>query len=319
MVAMVEKNIDAEAHFIAFPGLLTPNEILTSDPKAPLLTGNEFANDVYFRLREYISHLKANRAPIDWSRVSLVGVSGGASVVFNLLAVDATQETRIFSGPSLAMSPVLAPQYSFQMLDLGRQKALAGGVPNAALTTLGTVTKGLLTRTGHEKILLMGLSTEDEANQSRFHHLFYNEFSLIDLRDTAAATHSSDFKFGPKSDGKSGNTYSEYFSDYTFSRHQKLGWVNSGQSYEQYIDPMSTLRTIESPVMIVFTRDDPVLAREISSERNPAGPIKNVLDQIESLENPITVFSPERGAHMGYFLDTEWLALLFREVFAQER
>ncbi len=319
IVAMVEKNVAADAHFVAFPGLLTPKEILISDPKAPLLSGNEFANDVYFRLREYFLKLQSAKAPIDWSRVSLVGVSGGASVVINLLAVDAMQESRIFTGPALAMSPVLAPAHSFRVLDRGRRNALAGGVESAALTTLGTVTKGLLTRTGHEKILLMGRTTEDEATQSRFRHLFYNEFSLIDLRDTAAASHSSDFDFGAKKDGKDGNTYLEYFRDYTFPKHEELGWVPAGWSYERYIDPMNALKAVESPLMIVFSRDDPVLARVVDGQGGQELDIQNVLKQIEELENPVSLFAPERGAHMGYFLDSEWLALLFREVFAPEK
>jgi pimeloyl-ACP methyl ester carboxylesterase len=305
-VALVEKNLNSEVHIIGMPGFLT-TEVLSFKPKFPDLNGDYIARDLRQRILALIKAKADQGYGVDMNRIYITGYSGGATIALAMAAVDDDFKEPLITGGVLAFSPIVDLQAANFILDKNHKVAKAKGV-NGGLTTVGTILKNLASSNSHQSVIsLQGLKdAENTDKRENLSHLFFNEFTIVDLKTVAKSSQSLDFKWGEWIKGNGGNTYYEYFELYAFNRLKDMNLL-SERSFSRATDVVPLWKQIRTKNLIVFATDDPVLATDVSSGKV----VEKVEGQLRRLrkEAPhLNIFSPERGGHMGYFLDTKWLS-----------
>ena len=139
-----------------------------------------------------------------------------------------------------------------------------------------------------------------------------NEFTHVDLKDTLTAV---GFDID-KVEGEFGY-YNAYIRTGLGSVLNRLPFhIPSHQltkefldkSYDTLQDANPFLDSIDRPLLIYFSQDDPILSSYDSSGQPQA--ITEILERAEKNPN-ITVFNPKYGAHIGVFLDPVFDDLIY--------
>jgi hypothetical protein len=306
-----------EPQLMVFAGFLTP-EFLNLRSRNPALTTAEPARDLYVRLRAAIAEWKrSGRLDAD-SQVGLVGFSGGASLVISLLAEDSRHGgPLLFDRGGIAFSPVLDLPISFQVLD-GANKLLneRSFPPSRALTTplfpdaLLALLRGYTPSNPAPFLRLTSSNSAARQTARRRETIgrFYREFQRVDLATTSKAsyTETPTFRIAAEQARKEDRlNYGEYYRRIVFE------CLQPGHNFERgtRIEPeLERIRRV--PIYLVFAQDDPVLS-QIDPEL--AGSKLRFPSRLQSIvkfakgQPNMRVFNPIRGAHMGYFLDRNYL------------
>lgn len=287
---------------LAFPGPMTPKEFLRSAPKFPDPNGYFSARDLYHRISQFVSSKSKDGA----ENVVLMGASGGASLALWMSFHD----NEGWIDRTVAFSPVLDTKRSFTILDFARSRAEAS-VGNAAITTPGSLIAGALKYPNHYSILSLFSKNADDEERARLINLFYNEFSVVDLKDTLEAAHPellAEFSRDLRAE-------TQDYADHTWTYLKQAPAIiqnttgMSTQVLNKLNMPQTLIDGIQNPTWVVYPIDDPVLSVESPLSLGFASKFR--LSRARSLLPEETshtkIFAPEGGGHMGYFLDTQWL------------
>lgn len=304
IVDLTEQNLDGQVHFIALPGFLSA-EVLAFGPKFPDIQGNFIAADLRARILALVENRVRAGFGIDLNKVFVMGYSGGATIALHMAAQESTARRRLVTGGVLAFSPVLDLQTSNSILDNAHDRARARGV-KAGLTTLGTLFKNLGGSTSYQSVIeLQGSMATNAAKRDHLTQLFYNEFTVVDLNSVVGSSQSQGYSPElPAGDG-TGFSYRDYFERFALNKLNAENKLHQ-MDFERATDIVPIWRQIESKNLIIFAMDDPVLAMD--PERGTTA--KKIVTQLQKLRRTapqLQVFTPKRGGHMGYFLDTPWL------------
>ncbi|HVJ64451.1 MAG TPA: hypothetical protein VM901_04275 [Bdellovibrionota bacterium] len=311
-VALVEKTAFEPVNFIAMPGFLTP-EVLSFAPRRVDITGELMARDLLPRLRRLVARINQESARIDTTKIYLVGASGGASLALEIAAVDGTLDEPLIS-KVIAFNPVLDLKTTNSVLDAAKREAFSAGVQDG-LTTPKSLVVGLFDPPSDASLVRM-LGARDSSfagKRQKITRMFYNEFTVVDLKTAADSTQSADFRWGQRSDGASGDNYADFYEIYAMDQTKRLGANRAGYDFEHISQVIPRWRNILAQTTIVFPEDDPVLSR-LPSERDAPERILTRFEQIRYGIPRVKLFTPKRGAHMGYFLDTAWLEGVFTDL-----
>lgn len=315
-----------DPHIIAMPGFLTP-EVLESRPRRPMMTVREPALDLYARLRDWISEEeRKGLIPKDF-QMGILGFSGGGSLAIALLAEDQRQfdlrggqRRRLFDRGAIALSPVLDAPTSFGALDRANAILDQEGFPAGRALTKPIFPDFLLallrgfSASNPKPYLRLTAKKSSVHSAARRHELigrFYREFQVVDLATVAAAPweESAEVRREVKKVEKRGPlNYGNFFTKVARSEGDE-------DSLER------TLSQIKgAPLYIVFPQDDPVLSRvdpEIAGRKvvGMPKPLNQLIARARTKEN-IRVFTPPRGAHLGYFLDMDYMQEILTRFFA---
>ena len=316
-----------EAHFndpniISFAGYLSPAFLEGVCDEIPW-DALSIARDLYSRLRVYLNTINSN--PL---KTGVIGFSGGGGLAIELLATDSqtqrnkrntlhaeleaqTKENRLFGLGGAVFSPTLHGRVIFHNLDT----AVSEIEHTKALTTIGL-----------KNIVFMALAHRDlkmnwediidyyEYDPQDFLERAFNEFTHVDLADTLKAVGVDPSKI---------NGELSYYNAYVntgFREDVRLAFQGEIEAYqgptnlvemvlpEGELDSLydketnikPALASIDSPLTIYFSQDDPVL-----SSYNAGGQPQAITEILQSAgKNPaITVFNPKYGGHIGVFLD----------------
>jgi hypothetical protein len=318
-----------EPHLIVFAGFLTP-EFLALRARRPAVTTRESAQDLYVRLRAALPGWKASgRIPLD-ATIGLVGFSGGANLVISLLAEDARHGGQpLFDGGGIAFSPVLDLPTSYRVLD--GAKALLDArhfPPGRALTKpifpdfIVSYLQGYRPSSPRAFLALTAANARSSLSARRRDVLgrFYREFQAVDLVTTSEAIYPEalSLRAAARAAGAEGRLdYDEYYHQIVYRALHREGRFEAAYRLQ---DELALLG--RSPLYLVAAQDDPVLSKidlELSGvETEVPARNKGVLKFAQQLPN-VRVFNPQRGAHMGFFLDSSYLEATFRGFFHRTR
>lgn len=306
------------SHLIVLEGFLTP-QFLKAYPDLPELSGQLAAEDLYFRLKGFLSDLQREGKIPSRMEVGLLGFSGGANVALSLLAVDSTvtrDAKPLFSSGAIAYSPILDLTSTFSILDDSSRQVLEVGFPkNRALTTF---TSGLqLFWSGYSPdnlapfFKLLNANNSAKPTAQDFIRRFYREFTLVDLKGVVNAPYVQRVQC---SKPRESDTYQSYYEECVFPLYRKTFALGASTTLSDYADFLKITAPIRvPPVYIVFAQDDPVLAvSEVAPARNPE--LDRIFNGLRQRKN-FRVFAPERGAHLGYMLDSVFLTSSIRTFF----
>jgi len=319
--SVILKRCFPDASIMVMPGFLTP-EVLSARPLIPELDGTLVARDLYRRMRY---HFERN-----WARlpeVGLIGYSGGGALALSLLAEDETYaaehgKTRLFRLGGIAYSPVLDPLAAFEVLDAGSRWADSNGYSSRKAITTPVIpdllfaalkNRGPWNLDYYARYLL---DTPEMAEARRdLRARFYREFALVDLRGVIDAH----YQISPAEVCPVTN-HQKFYRDIVFPLHQQIvPELVGSRTIEEYASLPHTLRGLRSSrAYIVFPLDDPVLScAQTNGEIVPHPRVIAALDWLKTLPN-VRVFAPERGGHMGYFLDAQFLERCMAVFFGQD-
>jgi hypothetical protein len=244
--------------------------------------------------------------------VGLIGTSGGARLVVDMLAIDAenartTGQPHIFERGGLALSPALDLHSVFSTLDgeVDFNRA-AGLLPSATFTQY-------LRQLAIKKAKNFSLPQMEDFFFAgpEIERRFFEEFSAIYLRDVAHAfPANADYDWTTDA----ARRCYPFFADYGFGKYVATGEIATGVTFDSYTDMRPRLRDVAAPLTIVFTHDDPVLrnSRYASDRRFPTR-LREILDFAKV--SGARVFEREYGSHHAYFLDTRFMRELLVEAF----
>ena len=301
------------ANLLALAGFLTP-ETLSAKPYIPEITAELTARDLYRRLSTLIADLqRAGKLP-RLLRIGVLGYSGGANLALSLVAEDSAQANAArFRLGAIAFSPIVDLSGTFLILDQSSDAILRDGFPRTrGLTTLSNMIGLFLAgfRPGNIPIFLE-LMNRDTGKKLRkeFVRRFYREFQLVDLQAVRRAHYAKRLTCGE-------NSFLSFYRACVFPIHQREFHLPPGQTMDEYADFNRLVGPIrQAPVYLILAKDDPVLVRSSVTATYAEG-VEHVLDQLRSRPN-FRVFNPEKGGHMGYFLDSQFLADTVRTFFSQ--
>jgi hypothetical protein len=309
---------------LAFSGFLTP-EFLTLGNPYPDIRQDRVARDLYARIRAFLKTRYGTQ--LTALRPGLVGYSGGATLVLQTLAQDARQSTPLFTGGSLAASPILHAATAFENLDRAADEAVRTGTPEREGLTTPLSMMDFLFHGIPSSASVLRASRNNEISSTTTRSLvgkFRNEFLVVDLRTVAASSSGNGFhwqwgRISPEQSARGlGNRYVHFYKDFIYNkiyRAQVPGAANL--SFEAFADLRPAFASIQQPAYVVFAEDDPVLsnANYAHDGRFPA-PIAEVIR--DSAQNPnLHFFVPRFGGHVGYALDTSWYRALLRTVLGE--
>jgi hypothetical protein len=309
------RNAFPSAHLIVLEGFLTPH-FLRARPLFPELSGAEAANDIYQRVRGYLRSLQERgKIPKD-IQAGLIGFSGGANLALSILSADAAINSGapLFARGALAYSPIVDLSTTFAILDQSSRKILDSGFPaSRGLTTIHGAIQMLLHgyTAGNVPAFISLLSTQME-NNGRSQDIvkrFYREFTIVDLANLMRAGYVTDVA-GSK-DPERG--YEAYYRDGVFPLHQKRLGLHSDVTFSSYTNLGNLTSSIKVPVYVVFAQDDPVLALSTIVPA-PHPEVALTLAALRRRGN-FRVFSPDRGGHLGFILDSRFLLGTIRGFF----
>ncbi len=295
-------------HLIAAPGFLTP-EMLAAEPEMPELTGELTAGDLFRRIASAMDEMQESGILPKNLEAGLVGFSGGANVALSMLAEDARQgQTRRFRAGALAFSPVLDLAGTFRLLDESSNAILAKGFPPThGLTTLMNMIGPFLNgyRPGNLKAFL-GIMRADAspARAEDLVHRFYREFQIVDLRGVRKAPYREAVE-----EGRLGVrlSFDSFYREHVLPLHRRLRSLDPQVTLAEYTGfSRMVAPVVQAPVYVVLAQDDPVLVRSSVSPAH-ADRVASELDSLRAKSN-FRVFHPEMGGHMGYFLDSRYVA-----------
>lgn len=312
IVASIEKVSREPVHFVAMPGFLTP-EVLAHSPKFPDPSGVFVARDLRIRLFALLRVLSESGVLIKTNQIYIMGYSGGAGIALEIAGLDGKSDRSLVTGGVLAFSPVVDLATANRVLDSAQAEAHRLGI-KAGLTTPGSLVKGLFDPPSVNTVLRLQGTTSAERNSKRetLSHMFYNEFTTVDLKTVADSSQSRDFAWGPQAQGKSGNSYKDYFETYAVAKMIQEGAVPVDTTFESLVDVVPRWSRIRTKNLIVFALDDPVLAKN-SFDGHPQPNLEKRLNRLKTEASNLKLFLPKRGGHMGYFIDTKWLQETLRD------
>jgi hypothetical protein len=306
-------------HFVVFAGFLSP-EFLNLQSSVPALGGALPARDLLPRLRHLVAQLKADGKIPEKTEVCLLGFSGGANLVISLLAEDERQKRRGEDKPLLssgiAFSPILDLPSSFEILDRSTQLLTQQGFPAAqALTspfkdnTLFAALRGSNPFEADPYLQMTHRIPENEPKRRELAAHFYREFEVEDLATVMTAPYTGMERLKK---GLPPYSYHKYYRETVFPEHQRRFQLDGQRTFEEYAKIEPELEAIRAPLYLVFSQDDPVLAKSgLLSAEQMTERCREVLRKAR-LNSSIRVFSPAYGAHLGYILDNAFLKSVFR-------
>ena len=264
-----------DPNLIAFDGYLTKTFLSNVCDQIPW-DGKALSYDLYNRLRATVPKLLR--------QVGVVGFSGGANLALGLLSADAKSEHPIFKLGGAVFSPVLHGRSVYQTLDTEYSHSQINR--SHRLTSLDLYNLQFVLR--HFRLPDWTSVGELYAQDPReFSARFYNEFRH-DLDDARAAINLP----ATAQDG-----YYQSFVLQGFAHGQSSSHMD--QDYDAATD-LHSLSVIDRPLLIYFSKDDPVL----SGSRSQGQPeiITQLLQDLRVKPN-IVVFNPEFGGHTGALVD----------------
>ena len=274
--------------------------------------GSTIAKDFYSRLRVYLSEIQAQP-----EYTGVIGFSGGGGLAIGILGTDAqfsksNQGQRFFGLGGAVFSPTLHGRTIFENLDASIKDIDHSRV----LTTVGAEWKEV----SHIWFLAKALAVNDwgldwrdvidlyEGDVQNFWERSLNEFTHVDLKDTLTAVgfdiDKVEDEFG---------YYNAYIKtglgrNVLNGRPSLMTKEFLDKAYDKLQDPNPFLDSIDRPLLIYFSQDDPILSSYDSSGQPQA--ITEILERAEKNPN-IMVFNPKYGAHIGVFLDPVFDDLIY--------
>ncbi|MDE0518244.1 MAG: hypothetical protein OXH36_01615 [Bdellovibrionales bacterium] len=301
-IAALDKKFDNPT-IIIFTGYLSPVFLEGTCKEIPW-NGAAIAKDFYLRLRVYLSEIKAQP-----EYTGVIGFSGGGGLAIGILGTDA-QSSKINNGENCfglggaVFSPTLHGRTIFENLDT----SIKGIAHSRVLTTVGPE----WAEASHVWFLAKAMIANDwgldwrdvinlyESGVQNFWERSLNEFTYVDLKDTLTAVGFDIDQI--KGEFGYYNTYINTGLRNTLkgipSRMMTKAFLD--KSYDTLQDANSFLDSVDRPLLIYFSQDDPILSSYDASGQPQA--ITEILEQAEKNPN-ITVFNPRYGAHIGAFLD----------------
>lgn len=324
----------SQPHLLVFEGHMVPSVIQARKPRFPDIYGSVIAKDLYPRIKAWT---KATFKETLQLQTGLIGFSGGANIVINLLKEDSaiSPNSKQFTG-GLALSPVLDAKAAFTNIDNSVDDIIENGhSPNDSLMHGPGLAWNIFTLIKQNPLNLTRECKKESMELIR--KRFINEFVRVDLHDMCGTAVAPDFifkldaqKFTEYDYSYEGNRYLHFLQ---YSKAKYLSWAISNaiknhpgdfkmqkqkldELTQEYEDLSWTLKRVDSPLYIVFPIDDPVLSRFYFDKDHPITfdelhkDLKTVIALIRSMKHShfIRVFTPDTGAHMAYFLDKKWLS-----------
>jgi hypothetical protein len=301
--SLISDQIPQKPSFLFFPGQLTV-EALASKPLKPDPTGELMARDIYERLKVFISKKS------EIKEIAILGFSGGASLVVYMLALDSKSKSPLFTKGGIAFSPVLDSRLAFKILDDQRKLVLQEKIigENEAMTTSGFIAKEitsnslsrLFSKAEPDYVKPLKLCQDPLQKEAlEWKHRFFNEFTVVDLKTVCEQT-----QFGSSVTDDDRNHQSLNYCEYYI--------LNAIENDSPKLNLKITFSEIKKPLYLIFTKDDQVLANPNFDFDKAVSPnIEAIIKEAKSNKN-IHVFFPSFGGHMAYFLDTKYLAELFK-------
>jgi hypothetical protein len=295
------------SHLVVMEGFLTP-DFLRGRPLVPELSGVAAANDLYQRLGEYFAELQSRGTIPKGFQAGLIGFSGGADLALAILAADSIRGVRhpLFSRGAIAYSPIIDLNAAFHILDDTSRAILAAGFPsNEGLTTFHGAFQLLIHgyTPGHVAAFISLLSSKIAKDRRiEFTFRFYREFTIVDLANIMHAKYA----VNPDCPKDPEQGYGTYYEDCVFPLHRRLFGLSSETTFSDYTSFEHLIAPVQSaPVYLVFAQDDPVLAKSTVVPQADSE-VPRVLAELRNRSN-FRVFTPRRGGHMAYILDSRFL------------
>ena len=296
-VHILNKTFD-DPHLVAFDGYLSPSFLKEACRKIPWNI-HTLARDIHLRLNRFFQS-----AGLAGSSKGLIGFSGGASIVIALLGQEGLnpREQKVFDLGGVGFSPLLHIRTTFDHLD--RQRQLSS-IPHQGLTTMEikNVSRFFMTSLfSMNSPLWVKVLKLYQKSPKEFIDRAFNELTIVDLKNMLEALNI------PVEDNQL-----SYYDTFVYKGFQES--LPSDVSPEEDLDRLfdeatdltPSLRAIQAPLFVYFSRDDPFV-----SYNNPSSHT-DILKVLEVLsENPhITLFHPRFGGHTGALLDSSLEDMIF--------
>ena len=295
---------------IALDGYLSPAFLQNGTCHEIPWDAKAIALDIRERLKRALDAINA-----DPKKTGLIGYSGGGGLILPMLAEDAkeakglsgeksSKHSRLFGLGGMAFSPTLHGLSIFNNIDasvkdIPHEKTLI----SSDISYLVFIAKAYL-----EDFVLDWRDMVDlyEVDPQNYRERFFNTFTYVDLKNVLSA-----MNFDPENVNGDLSYYNVFVNtglrNDMFLRGQGLSSSVLAQRFEEILDPVPMLKTIDRPLLIYFSQDDPVLSSYDGSGQPQA--VTEILNHARQNPN-ITVFNPEYGGHTGQFFDPIFEPLL---------
>ena len=303
--------------FLIFPGYLEKESIQEGKPSFADSGVRFVGADYTVRLANFVAQKK--REGKSFSRIGLVGFSGGASILLRVLQEDKKLRREfknwpknLFNWGNLSLSPVLSAVAASDTVDSQADLLENNGLVNIHRKVENWFIWKFIGSffPWNKKVDVTSLL---ERSKEPYDHNYRELSTLVSYSVVHAIK-----KFSEEQTPEYKGAYrlKDYYQGYAYPKLKLLFGNKIKMNYEEFSSFADNAKIIDRPLTLVFSHDDPLLSVKTLIE--PEAPIHPKNKSILALyrKNPYVKVEDNRwGGHMGYFLDTPYMAELISSTF----
>ncbi len=306
-----------DTSFLIFPGYLEDENL---DEALPSFadSGVRFVGaDFTIRIAQFVSQKKLEGRA--YSKVGLVGFSGGASILLRILQEDKRLRDRsalwprnLFNWGNLSLSPVLSAvaasdtvDFQANLLESNKLVNIHNKIENWFVWKfIGSLFPW------NKKVDATSLLERSKEPQEHSYEKLSNlvTYSVIHAIKNFSKKQTPEYKGEYRLD--------DYYRGFAFPKLKETYGNRIKMNYEDFSSFSDNAKIIDRPLTLVFSHDDPLLSVKTLIEPEAPMHLKNKSILALYRKNPnVRVEDNRWGGHMGYFLDTTYLSELISSTF----